>query len=109
MKMIKLDIYSLQTMPIAEGVRKNWLKGGRLSKNAVTTKGSFLELLRDGENPKEWKFADLEKFGYTNIKTGYVDNVLYLSDAQGEQYIGYLSMKMSNWDNFISLGFSSHK
>lgn len=107
MKIIKLEIYSLQTGIIPKGEPKNWTTKGKLAKRARTAIGSFTEYLRD-DTKWNWKFKDLEKYGYTNIYTGYIDNQLHL-ERNGEQYIAFLSMKLDNFDDFITLGFSSHK
>lgn len=107
MKIIQLHIYSLQTQPIPKGTPKNFLKGGKLSKRALTAKGSFTITLKDDEK-LDWKYSELEKYGYTNIHTGYIDSTLYM-EKDGEQYVAYLSMYNNTFKDGVTLGFSSYK
>lgn len=107
MRIIKLDIYSLQTGIIQKGTPKNWLKGGKLSKRALKEKGSFTVTLLDNED-FIWKYSELEKYGYTNIHTGYIDNVLHMQ-KDNEKYIAYLTLYTDKFINGLTLGFSKHE
>ncbi len=102
-----MHIYDLQTKIIPKGTAKNFLKGGKLSKRALTSKGSFTMTLKDDEK-FDWKYSELEKHGYTNIHTGYIDSTLYMQ-KDGEQYVAFLSMYNNTFKDGIILGFSSHK
>ena len=94
----KLHVYEKNT--------KNFKKNGTLSKRAITALGSTMTAQPDYiERVKTPLVEHLQSYGYTNIHTGYIDNVLYL-ERDGTQYVAFQTIKMSNWENAIMIGFS---
>jgi hypothetical protein len=95
----KLDIYECNS--------QNFNKGGKVSKRAKTALGSTMTAQPDHiERAKFNLIEHLESYGYTNIHTGYVDNILYLQ-RDGKEYVAFQSIQMSNWPNAMTVGFSS--
>ena len=95
----KLEIYKCDN--------RNFNKGGKVSKRAITAKGSFTTVQPD-EAPrvKTPLLEHLQSHGYTNIHTGYVDNILYMQ-KDGEEYVAFQSFQLSTWPNAMTIGFSS--
>ncbi len=81
----KLDIYECNS--------QNFKKGGALSKRAKTAQGSFMDVQPDDAERVETPLVvkHLEKYGYTNIHTGYVDNILYLKRGD-KDYVAFQSI-----------------
>ncbi len=73
----------------------------------MTAKGSFTTVQPD-ETPrtKTPLLQHLAEHGYTNIHTGYVDNVLFL-ERDGIQHVAFQSFQLSTWPNAMTIGFSS--
>lgn len=95
----KLEIYECNS--------RNFNKGGKVSKRALTALGSTMTVQPDHiERPKMNLVEHLEAYGYTNIHTGYIDNTLYL-ERDGQQYVAFQSIQMSNWPNAMMVGFSN--
>lgn len=91
---------------IYEHTPKNFKKGGGLKKSALTALGSFITAQPD-ETPRTKTpiVKHLQEYGYTDIHTGYVDNVLYMT-REGRKYIAFQSLQLSSWPNAITIGFS---
>lgn len=95
----KLEIY--------EANSRNFNKGGRVSKRAVTAQGSYTDVLPDDKEREKVNLIEhLTKHGYTNIHTGYIDSQLYMTKDDNE-YVAFQSIQMSNWETPILVGFSN--
>lgn len=97
-------IYKLE---IFEDNSRNFKKNGGLTKKATTAAGSMTVSQPDEQERKKISLIDhLMSHGYTNIYTGYIDNVLFL-EKNGIEYKAFQSIQMSHWINPLTIGFSS--
>jgi hypothetical protein len=88
-------------LEIYKNDNKNFLKSGKLSKKALSTKGSFYIVSTDENTDTHIKEFKKSMEHYTNIHTGYMDSLLHLQDKEGNKYVAYWSF------NNITCGFSN--
>ena len=97
MRIIRIKVYEMTP--------KNFRKDGTLSRRSEQCRGSFLATLDDHE-AMPWKTADLLSLGYRNIRSGYVDNVLYFEDGDGKEYCAFAEMTSEMFPEGMAIGFS---